>query len=199
MLGPHGEAARALLSLVVAVPDSVEGLVVDVALALSASDDPTRPAIAALGRDRALIVLAEEGRTLRRPLLGALGQAPGRPPLTVVVNPRDVDTSMAPSLPGELYWYFDLPGVVIGMTLIGAALRWFYNRYGPRQHGLSPIHLAIYLALLPKILTIEGGIVSAVIGVSKILVVLALLRWAFSRFNVVRRLSAEETVRAAGG
>jgi hypothetical protein len=104
-----------------------------------------------------------------------------------VVNSRDLDTSIAPSLPGELYWYFDLPGVIVGMFLIGMALRWYYNVYGAGGAGTSPIHLAIYMALLPKILTIEGGIVYSIIGLFKVLIVLALLRWICARVGAVRR------------
>ena len=45
-------------------------------------------------------------------------------------NAFDRETYIAPSMVGEFYWNFAVPGVVVGMWLLGMGYRWFYQRYG---------------------------------------------------------------------
>jgi len=46
-----------------------------------------------------------------------------------VVHILDDKTRIAVTVPGELYWNFDLPGIFLGMALWGVVLRLLYRRY----------------------------------------------------------------------
>ena len=84
----------------------------------------------------------------------------------------DRETYIAPSMVGELYWNFAVPGVAFGMWLLGLAYRWYYQRYGAGS-GFDPIRKAIYATLLPTALSIEGNVAMAVGGFVKSLVIIA--------------------------
>jgi hypothetical protein len=56
-------------------------------------------------------------------------------------------SQIAPSQIGELYWNFHVPGIVVGMFLIGVWLRVLYLRFGANQ-GSNPFRLAVYVVLL---------------------------------------------------
>lgn len=88
-----------------------------------------------------------------------------------LTNSMDRETYVAPSLIGDFYWNFALPGVVIGMWLMGMGYRWFYQRYGAGS-GFDPIRKSIYATLLPTALVFEGNVAILVGGVIKVLVIL---------------------------
>lgn len=85
----------------------------------------------------------------------------------------DTETDIAPSMIGEFYWNFSLPGVVVGMWLLGMGYRWYYQRYGAGT-GFDPIRKAVYFTILPSALLMEGSVAIVVTGVIKILVILVL-------------------------
>jgi hypothetical protein len=72
---------------------------------------------------------------------------------------------------GDFYWNFALPGVVVGMWLLGMGYRVFYQRYGAGR-GFDPIRKAIYATLLPSVLCFEANVAIIVGGVVKVLVIL---------------------------
>jgi hypothetical protein len=72
---------------------------------------------------------------------------------------------------GELYWNFAVPGVVVGMWLLGMGYRWYYERYGAGT-GFDPIRKAIYATLLPIAIVFDGNIAMLVGGFVKALVIL---------------------------
>ncbi len=88
-----------------------------------------------------------------------------------MTNAVDRETYIAPSMVGDFYWNFSLPGVVVGMWLLGMGYRWYYQRYGAGA-GFDPIRKSIYFTLLPTALAIEGNVAIVVGGVIKVLVIL---------------------------
>ena len=83
----------------------------------------------------------------------------------------DRETYVAPSMVGDFYWNFSVPGVVIGMWILGMGYRWYYQRFGAGA-GFDPIRKSIYFTLLPTALAFEGNVAIAVGGFIKVLVIL---------------------------
>jgi hypothetical protein len=88
-----------------------------------------------------------------------------------LINSMDHETYIAPSMVGEFYWNFAIPGVVVGMWLLGMAYRWYYQRFGAGT-GFDPIRKSIYATLLPAALGFEGNVAVLVGGAIKVLVIL---------------------------
>ncbi len=94
-----------------------------------------------------------------------------------LIHPLDKRTHIASTIPGELYWNFDVPGVIIGMALWGLMLRWIYRRYGEGA-GLDPIRRATFIVLLVSIAHMcEGHIAGHVNGLIRLLILLEAYRW----------------------
>ncbi len=85
----------------------------------------------------------------------------------------DEETEISPSMVGELYWNFSIPGVVVGMWLLGMGYRWGYQRFGAGS-TFDPIRKALYATLLPTALLLEGSIAVTFAGIFKILAILVL-------------------------
>jgi hypothetical protein len=83
----------------------------------------------------------------------------------------DHETDISPSMVGEFYWNFSIPGVVVGMWLLGLGYRWAYQRYGAGS-GFDPVRKAIYATLLPTALLLEGSVAIILVGLIKILIIL---------------------------
>lgn len=86
-------------------------------------------------------------------------------------NAMDRETYIAPSMVGELYWNFALPGVVLGMWLLGVGYRWYYQRYGVGS-GFDPIRKATYATLLPTALVFDGNVAIVIGAFVKTLVII---------------------------
>jgi hypothetical protein len=93
-----------------------------------------------------------------------------------VVAILDRDTRVAVTVPGELYWNFDLPGILIGMALWGVVLRFLYRRYGEAL-TLDPVRRAIHIVLLIQFAHFGGGIAAQAVGILRIMIVLEAYRW----------------------
>lgn len=91
-----------------------------------------------------------------------------------LVNQSDKETQIASSWVGELYWNFQIPGVVFGMFLIGAAYRWVYVKFGDGT-GDQPIRWAVYATMLTGLLHSEGDLAANVAGMVKLMLMLAVL------------------------
>jgi hypothetical protein len=126
---------------------------------------------------------------------------PDKPTITIgrefgetfqLVNPVDDLTQISPTFTGEFYWNFDIPGVIVGMFLFGAALRVFYERFGAGR-DVGPLRHAMYLGLLPTLIHFEAN-VATMIGVGvRVLLVL----WLFLLFARRQRWIVEsEAARA---
>ena len=55
---------------------------------------------------------------------------------------------IAISLTGELYWNFQVPGVIVGMLLVGLYLRFLYRRFVIGGANPEPLRLAMYVVLM---------------------------------------------------
>jgi len=93
-----------------------------------------------------------------------------------VTNFWSRETYIGATMPGELYWNFDLLGIIIGMALLGLVMRLLYRRYGEGE-TLDPVRRAIHIMLLIQIAHL-GWIASAVVMVTRTLILLELLCWA---------------------
>jgi hypothetical protein len=102
-----------------------------------------------------------------------------------LLAPGDRETFVAITPVGELYWNFQVPGVVVGMFLVGWLYRWLFMRYG---HGseAGPYRKATYLTVLFLLLTGEGNL--AILGASivKQLLLIHGVLWLFVRVGWAR-------------
>ncbi len=111
-----------------------------------------------------------------------------------VVNVFDERTRIAVTVPGELYWNFDLPGILIGMALWGVAIRLVYRRYASSA-GLDPVRRAIYMLLLIQFIHFGGGLAGQSVGLIRTLILLEVFCWAGRRLGLIRTVPVE-SVRA---
>lgn len=105
-----------------------------------------------------------------------------------LTNAMDRETYIAPSMVGEFYWNFSVPGVVVGMWLLGMGYRWYYQRYGAGS-GFDPIRKAIYITLLPASLVFEGNVAMVVSAFIKVLVILVVFLFLCRRLGWLDDLS----------
>jgi hypothetical protein len=99
-----------------------------------------------------------------------------------LTNSMDRETYVAPTMVGDFYWNFAVPGVVVGMWMIGLALRWYYQRYGAGS-GFDPLRKSIYATLLPGALSFEGNVALVVTGFIKVLAIVIVFLVLCRRFG----------------
>ncbi|MDX1387692.1 MAG: hypothetical protein R3344_00770 [Acidobacteriota bacterium] len=118
---------------------------------------------------------------------------PGKPTVTLgrefgetfrVVSVLDERTNIGATVPGELYWNFDLPGIVFGMLLWGLFARWVYRRWGASATP-DPVGKAIHIVLLIQFAHLGGGLVAGVGGIAKTLAILTVYRWFARRWGLL--------------
>jgi hypothetical protein len=145
------------------------------------------------------------GETLFLPAVGFLIPRvlwPDKPSFTMgrrfaetfrVVHILDSETRVSVTVPGELYWNFDLPGIILGMALWGVALRFFYRRYG-ESLATDPVRHAIHIVLLIQFVHFGGGLAAQAVSVVRTLLLLELLRWFGRRTGMleVRRVAQQK-------
>ncbi|HEX5043052.1 MAG TPA: O-antigen polymerase [Candidatus Polarisedimenticolaceae bacterium] len=73
-----------------------------------------------------------------------------------LLNPMDVETSVACTMVGELYWNFGVPGVLGWGFLVGGLFRWVYRRFGEGGR-MDALRKALYVALLIQLLSLNEG------------------------------------------
>lgn len=156
--------------------------------------------VAIVIRDVPRWVPYEKGATLFLPLLYlSVPRAfwPGKPEFSMgrqfaetfrAVHILDKDTRVSVTVPGELYWNFDLPGVIVGMALWGLALRFLYRRYGETV-GVDPVRRAIHVVLLIQFAHFGGGLAGQSASMLRTLVLLEVLRWIGRRAGWVEVVS----------
>jgi hypothetical protein len=98
-----------------------------------------------------------------------------------VTNFWSRETYIGATVPAELYWNFGLPGIIVGMALVGLAMRVLYRRYGEGD-TLDPVRRAIHVMLLIEIAHL-GWIASVIVVVTRALILLALLCWAGRQYG----------------
>jgi hypothetical protein len=118
---------------------------------------------------------------------------PDKPSLTMgrdfgetfrVVHILDQTTRIAVTVPGELYWNFDLPGILLGMALWGVALRFLYRRYA-ESGTLDPVLCAIHLVLLVQFVHFGGGLAAQIVAVVRTTLVLEVFCWLGRRTGLL--------------
>jgi hypothetical protein len=102
-----------------------------------------------------------------------------------VVNVLDDKTRIAPTVPGELYWNFDLPGILFGMALWGFVVRLVYRRYAGSA-GLDPVRRAIYMLLLIQFVHFGGGLAAQSVTVIRTLMILEVFCWVCRRLGLIQ-------------
>ncbi len=102
-----------------------------------------------------------------------------------VVNVVDDKTRIAVTVPGELYWNFDLPGILLGMALWGMVVRLVYRRYASSA-GLDPVRRASYILLLIQFVHFGGGIAGQSVGVIRTLIILEVFCWTCRRLKLIQ-------------
>lgn len=95
-----------------------------------------------------------------------------------VVGILDTETRISPTVPGELYWNFGMPGVVIGMLLWGIAMRWFYRRYA-ESRNLDPINRAMSVLVLVEMVHYGGGLAFNTVHLLRTVLIVELMLWFF--------------------
>jgi hypothetical protein len=103
-----------------------------------------------------------------------------------VIHSLDRKTFIAATVPGELYWNFDLPGIVIGMGLWGVAMRALYRRWGEASVA-APVSKGFHLIVVIEFAHWGGGIASGVVGLTRTLLVLTVLCWIGRNWGLVER------------
>ena len=91
-----------------------------------------------------------------------------------VVAVQNRETSIAPTLPGELYWNFDVPGIVVGMTLLGLGVRFLYRRY-IEKGVFDPVRCAFYIVVATHIVNLDGGIAASAVFLIRTIIVLEVM------------------------
>jgi hypothetical protein len=102
-----------------------------------------------------------------------------------VVNVLDDKTRIAPTVPGELFWNFDLPGILVGMFLWGVVVRFVYRRYAGSS-GLDPVRRAIYMLLLVQFVHFGGGLAAQSVTVIRTLMILEVFCWVCRRLGLIQ-------------
>ncbi|MDH3627657.1 MAG: hypothetical protein OEV00_01990 [Acidobacteriota bacterium] len=152
--------------------------------------------VAVVIRDVPRWVPYANGRTLFVPTLAFLVPRvlwPGKPTLTMgtdfartfrVVHMLDYETNMAVTVPGELCWNFSWPGIVVGMLLWGAALRWVYRRY---YEGLpfDVIRVAILIVTLVEFAHFGASLAGQIANLMRTLLILEFLQWVSLRLRLL--------------
>jgi hypothetical protein len=101
-----------------------------------------------------------------------------------VLHILDDASSIAATVPGELYWNFDLPGILVGMAMWGAALRFLYRRYGEAR-GIAPIRRAIHIVLLIQFVHFGGGLAAQSVMIARTLILIEAYLWFARRLGIV--------------
>ena len=110
-----------------------------------------------------------------------------------VTDFRNPDVFIGVTVPGELYWNFHLPGILIGMGLLGMGMRLIYRRYGESMR-LDPIRRAMHILLLINIAHFAGGAIApALVALIRTVIVLEGLRLIARHFGLIEVIDTGQT------
>lgn len=114
-----------------------------------------------------------------------------------LVNAIDRETQIAPSFVGEFYWNFHVPGVLVGMFLLGGLYRWVYQRYSAGASG-SSFGRAMYAGLLIILLQFEGNVAVLIGALVKTLAITIATVLFLRRIGVIESLESSGADPAPG-
>ncbi|MCP3978810.1 MAG: hypothetical protein GY716_05700 [bacterium] len=100
-----------------------------------------------------------------------------------VVHILDKRTNPSVTVPGELYWNFHLPGIIVGMALWGLAMRLLYRRYGEAE-ALDPVRRAVHILVLIQFGHFGGGLVHGSVTLIRTLILLEAYFWVARRLEL---------------
>jgi hypothetical protein len=113
-----------------------------------------------------------------------------------VVHILDEKTWVSCTVPGELFWNFDLPGILFGMALWGAGMRFLYRRYGEAE-GVDPIRRAIYILLLIELVHFGGSLAPQTASLVRTAIMLEVFRLLSRHLGWVERRPVQHVVASA--
>lgn len=102
----------------------------------------------------------------------------------------DMETEVAPSMTGDFYWNYSVPGVIVGMLLLGMGYRWYFQKVGVGT-SYSPIGKGIYIAIMPTAVMFEANVAIVVGGLVKSALILLVLVAVLRRIGWIREIAAE--------
>jgi hypothetical protein len=106
------------------------------------------------------------------------------------------DTYISPSHLGELYWNFGWPGVIVGMSLIGAICG-VIGRFNLREAPTVTRLLVFALTIQLVVHGFEGSIAASYVVWLRSLAAVGLLHWVFARRRVAPPVSSHPDATAA--
>ncbi|MBZ5639268.1 MAG: hypothetical protein LAO51_11015 [Acidobacteriia bacterium] len=109
----------------------------------------------------------------------------------------DRETQIAATAVGELYWNFHVPGVIIGMFLLGAVYRWIYKKYGEGGTRDS-LRKSAYLMFLVLALLGEGSLAGWASGFVRLLLIVSGLMMFYRLAGFVRPIDDAAVVSGSG-
>jgi hypothetical protein len=92
---------------------------------------------------------------------------------------NNVTTAQAPTVPGELYLNFGWLGIIIGMIIYGAILRFVWEWYRGTGQAAGP--LLILLIIWSNLLLIDGLMSDYLPGVSRQVIIILIALWIVTR------------------
>ena len=104
-----------------------------------------------------------------------------------LTSAMDIETEVAPSMVGDFYWNYSVPGVIIGMLLLGMGYRWYFQKFGVGT-DYAPIGKGIYIALMPNALMVEANVAIVIAGLIKAGLILAALVAIERRLGWIREI-----------
>jgi hypothetical protein len=108
-----------------------------------------------------------------------------------IVNILDDKTRISATVPGELYWNFSLPGILIGMAIWGALMRWIYRHYAGSV-SLDPVRKAVYVVLLIQFVHFGGGLAGNGVNVIRTLMVIEIFLLVCRRLDLLQSARVSE-------
>lgn len=97
------------------------------------------------------------------------------------------DTYISPSIPGELYWNFGWPGLLIGMGLIGCSLGYLGQRYNLAERKTVTGLLVVVITTKQVIVGLEGTFSPEYVVWFRSLAAAGILHLIFARVPVASR------------
>ena len=101
------------------------------------------------------------------------------------------DTYISPSIPGELYWNFGWPGLLLGMAMIGFAVGYIGWRFNLAEARTVTGLLVLVVTVKQVIVAMEGTFAPEYVIWFRSLGAIALLHWLFAKVPVYRKVTAD--------
>jgi hypothetical protein len=97
------------------------------------------------------------------------------------------DTYISPSIPGELYWNFGWPGILIGMVVIGGALGTLGQRCNLAERRSVTNLLVVAVTIKQVIVGMEGTFSPEYVVWFRSLGAIGILHWMFAKVPALTR------------